>query len=67
MERQPDGTLAWTVHGTAGFRYVVEKAFRSDDLIWRPYLVLTNVTGTVIFTDSSTTEDAAFYRARILD
>lgn len=68
VERQPQGVLVWSVHGTAGFRYVVEKALRSNDLIWRPYVVLTNVTGNVTFTDSTASQSsAAFYRARILD
>jgi hypothetical protein len=68
VERQAEGVLVWSVHGTAGFRYVVEKSLRSEDQIWRPYMVLTNVTGNVSFTDSAASEAvAAFYRARILD
>ena len=67
-ERQPGGLLVWSLRGESGYRYVVEKASRSDAPIWRPFVVLTNLTGTVTFTDPADLEqEAAFYRARILD
>ena len=47
---------------------LIEKARRSHDLVWRPFAVLTNVTGTVTFTD--TVDSGAtnvWFRARILD
>ena len=68
VERQPGGTLVWSVRGEAGFRYVVEKSVASGNAIWRPFHVLMNTTGTFTFTDSPGSGDVtAFYRARILD
>lgn len=51
-ERLPDGTVVWSLTGEPGFRYVVERAV--EDFLWQPLLVVTNVSGTVTFTDSST-------------
>lgn len=68
VERQPDGLLVWSLRGEAGFRYVVEKSTPAEPGLWRPFVVLTNITGTVTFTDSANGgADASFYRARILD
>jgi len=68
VERQPDNVLVWSVRGEAGFRYVVEKAVLSDEALWRPFVVLTNITGTVTFTDNANSGTVtALYRARILD
>jgi hypothetical protein len=39
--------------GEAGFRYLVEKSVRTMDSNWPPYAVLTNVTGSVTFSDSA--------------
>jgi hypothetical protein len=60
----PDGTATWTLVGEAGFRYVIEKA--STGMIWRPFLVLTNQTGSATFTDPQPASPS-FYRARILE
>lgn len=68
LERQPNGLLVWALEGQPGFRYVVEKAEVADQIIWRPFTVLTNATGTVTFTDTiDPGAEAGFYRARILD
>ena len=68
VERQPPNTIVWSLQGETGFRYVVEKSNRSEDSVWRPYTVVTNVTGTVTFTDTASSgSGAVLYRARILD
>jgi hypothetical protein len=63
--QQPDGRLSWQLTGNAGYRYVIEKS--SGDSIWNPFLVLTNATGTVNFSDFSTNSGISLYRARILE
>jgi hypothetical protein len=66
VESLPDGTMLWSVSGEPGYHYLVEKAL--EDLVWRPFVVLTNVTGTVNFTDSPNGNAAlVLYRSRILD
>jgi hypothetical protein len=68
VERQPPNTIVWSLQGEPGFRYVVERSSRNDDFVWRPFAVLTNVTGTVTFTDSASSgSGTVLYRARILD
>jgi hypothetical protein len=68
LERQPGGVIVWSLKGEPGFRYSVEKSIRSEDSTWRPFLVMTNETGSVTFTDSANTASGAvLYRARILD
>ena len=67
VERQPHDILVWALQGEAGFRYLVEKS-ASPDAVWRPYVVLTNATGTVTFSDSGgANARVVLYRARILD
>ncbi|HXT13639.1 MAG TPA: immunoglobulin domain-containing protein [Candidatus Angelobacter sp.] len=68
VREQPLGTLVWALHGQPGYIYSVEK--RYPGLVWQPFTVVTNITGTVNFT--STLErglgnDAVLYRARILN
>jgi hypothetical protein len=67
VEKQPPATLVWALHGQAGNIYTIEK--REPGAVWQPYAVVTNVTGTVDFTD--TVADGSglvvLYRARILD
>jgi hypothetical protein len=66
VERQPEGVVVWALTGEAGYRYLVEKA--SQELVFQPYVVVTNTTGTVNFVDSASSGSAVnFYRARILD
>jgi hypothetical protein len=65
VEHRPPDTLVWAVTGQAGSRYLVEKA--GNDFVWQPYVVITNATGTVTFTDSASNSPVSVYRARILD
>jgi hypothetical protein len=66
MELLPDGSAVWSLAGQSNSIYLVEEA--AQDWVWSPYLVLTNTTGAVSFTNSMTTNSsAAFFRARILD
>jgi hypothetical protein len=66
VERNEGGTLVWQLTGDPGFRYLVEKS--TDSHQWQPFQVLTNVTGTVRFTDPTTFETSqSWYRSRILD
>jgi hypothetical protein len=62
----PTGLLIWSLVGQAGCRYSIERSL--GDFVWRPWLVLTNLTGTVTFDDPTPLPvPNAFYRARILD
>jgi hypothetical protein len=64
VEQQAQGVMVWSLEGEANTRYVIEKSVQ--DFRWEPYLVLTNNTGTVTFTNSAS-GSAAIFRARILD
>jgi len=67
-ERDADGTVTWELKGSAGFRYLVEESILNNQLVWRPFVILTNVTGSASFSDSADAASAAvFYRARRLD
>lgn len=66
--RMGDGAILWSVRGQPGFRYSVEKSAQTGSPSWHPFTILSNVTGSVTFTDVPGAEaTAAFYRARILD
>jgi hypothetical protein len=67
VEKQPPKTLVWALHGQPGDIYTIEK--REPEAVWQPYQVITNVTGTVNFTDTVKDGSGAMvlYRARILD
>ena len=65
VERQPPETLVWALHGQAGNIYTIEKGEFGG--VWQPYQVVTNITGTVNFTDTIGTNVVVRYRARILD
>lgn len=68
IEVRADGTVFWSVQGEPGFRYLVEKSVQPSDPVWRPHLTVTNVTGTVTFSDAaSVSGQAVLYRSRILD
>jgi len=68
VERQPPNTIVWSLQGEPGFRYVVEKSSRNNVSVWRPYTVVTNLTGTVTFIDTASSgSGVVLYRARILD
>ncbi len=62
----PDGQSEWTLQGEAGFRYLVEAGSSPQKTSWRPYLLLTNDTGTVTFTVEPGPQQL-FLRSRILD
>lgn len=62
----PDGTPQMLLYGQPGFRYLIEK--QSPPNNWLPFLVVTNVTGTVVFPRAEPASDAVeFYRSRMLD
>jgi hypothetical protein len=66
VERQPHGVVVWSVTGEPGYRYLVNKP--GTDFVFQPFVVVTNVTGTVTFTDTADSGSAVtFYRSRILD
>ena len=66
VERQLPRTMVWALHGQPGNIYLVEK--KHPDAVWQPFTVLTNVTGTVDFTDTvDQGGTTVLYRARILD
>ena len=68
LEVRADGTVIWSVKGEPGFRYLVEKSIQPSGPVWRPYLTVTNVTGTVTFSDAANLSgQAVLYRSRILD
>lgn len=68
VEKQPPATFLWAVHGQAGSLYLIEKSRRAEETVWRPFTVVTNVTGTVTFTDTAdSAASVVWYRARILD
>lgn len=66
VSNQPPNLLVWVLHGEAGSLYVVEKSVRSQEAVWHPFLILTNVTGTVTFIDTNSAA-MVWYRSRILD
>jgi len=68
VEKDPPHTLVWALHGQAGNLYTIEKREMKTP-VWQPFQVITNVTGTVNFTDTikESSDDAVLYRARILD
>jgi hypothetical protein len=68
VERQPPNTIVWALQGQPGSIYLIEKCKRAEETVWHPFTVLTNITGTVTFTDTADSGDAnVWYRARILD
>jgi hypothetical protein len=69
VEHQPGGILVWSVSGAPGFKYSIEKSQQvGGQTIWEPFVVVTNTTGTVTFTDTANSgSSVVFYRSRILD
>ena len=66
VDVQPPGQITWELQGAAGFRYLIEKS--DQNFSWLPFAVVTNLFGTVNFTDSTLgSQNTVFYRARILD
>ena len=65
-DRIENGTQQFELQGAAGFRYLIEKETAAN--LWTPFLVVTNVTGRVSFSDSQQSQaSVGLYRARILD
>jgi hypothetical protein len=68
LERQADNSIVWELHGQPGSLYVVEKSGQNNEVVWRPYTVVTNVNGTVTFSDHADSGSTVIlYRARILN
>lgn len=68
LERQPGNLVIWELFGQPGSLYVIEKSDQINEVVWRPYTVVTNVTGTVTFSDQANSGSAVvLYRARILN
>jgi hypothetical protein len=68
VQRLPGNVIVWELQGQPGNLYVIEKSRRSEEIVWRPLTVITNVTGTVTFSDTADSGAAmVWYRARILD
>jgi hypothetical protein len=68
VEQQPEGTFVWSLEGEPGFRYLVERSVTAQQAIWNPFQVLTNVSGTVTFSDTNDlSAGIVLYRGRILD
>ena len=66
VERLNEGEILYSLEGEPNSRYVIEKTVR--DFTWTPYAIVTNITGTVNFTDHASSEaNNVFYRARILE
>lgn len=62
--RNPDGTAVWSLQGQAGYLYLIERC--TTNLMWQPFTVLTNSTGSATFSDPAPS-NPAWYRARILE
>lgn len=68
VERQPPNTIVWALQGEPGYIYAIEKSTGLQTRIWQPFITVTNVTGTVNFSDTSDSGSAVvLYRARILN
>jgi len=68
LERQPGNLVVWELTGQPGSLYVIEKSDHNDEIIWQPYTVVTNSSGTVTFSDQASSGSAVvLYRARILN
>jgi hypothetical protein len=65
-ETLPDGTQQFVLMGQRAGRYLIESQQPPNN--WVPFLVLTNTTGTSVFTDTNQSSGSVhFYRARLLD
>jgi len=66
MEMLPDGNPRLTLNGTPGDRYALDAT--TNLLDWSEIATITNLTGTVQFTDVATPASAhRFYRARLVE
>jgi hypothetical protein len=65
-DRLPQQVLVWSLQGEPGFRYSIERQIGNAG--WVPLMILTNITGTLTFTDPDTPPPGrVLYRSRILD
>ncbi len=62
---QPDGSVVWRLTGGAGFRYLLEQRIAGAN--WQPIEVFNDFPGSVTFTTPLLPEEAALFRARLLD
>jgi hypothetical protein len=66
VEQAPPGTLVWSHQGELGYRYLIERSLGGFE--WQPFLVVTNTSVTVPFTDTADpSTPTMLYRSRILD
>jgi hypothetical protein len=66
VNQLPDGSMVWSLTGEPNYRYLIEQS--AGDHVWQPYQVITNVTGTVNFTNVPPSgSNSVFFRSRILD
>jgi hypothetical protein len=64
--RQPGAPIEWKLTGASNSRYLIEK--RTPPQSWNPLFVVTNISGTVLFTDTNgNSGQINFYRSRMLD
>ncbi len=66
VERTDAGELIWRLTGESGFRYSIEKGDVADRRYWKPFLTVTNGSGSVYFRDNPS-DATAIYRSRLLD
>jgi hypothetical protein len=65
-DQLPDGTQQYVLTGEPGARYLIES--RQPPNSWLPLIILTNSTGTTLFSDPNQAQHPLqFYRSRILD
>jgi hypothetical protein len=64
--REPGQPIEWKLTGVSNSRYLIEG--RTLPQNWIPLFIVTNTTGTVLFTDTNAAgTQVNFYRARMLD
>ncbi len=64
VQQLPDGSMVWSLTGAPGYVYLIEE--NSGNNVWQPYTTVTNVTGTVNFTNMPS-GGMTLLRSRILD
>lgn len=67
VEFQPPNTMVWSLHGQTNSIYLIEKSIGGLGTVWQPFTVLTNISGTALFTDTNSRARMVYYRSRILD
>ena len=64
VQQLPDGSMVWSLTGAPGYIYLIEED--SGNNVWLPYTTVTNVTGTINFTNMPGS-GMTLFRSRILD